>query len=207
MTRPVPPALAFYARHPHDNDALAALEGKPDGVDEAEWQKWLEVIGLASQQAGALVMECRDDALEVLGKRVEVLWRNKMKNAAQNWCAWADVSVVDAGKGGGKAPPKLSVGVGVAAGPQVPEVQERAFVCPYLWVAGGQVRARALREALRAADVPFFQGDTAWFGEGGNVVLAMIPLREGGDLEKIVAESRRVFEGLAAGVPKIASWS
>jgi hypothetical protein len=74
-------------------------------------------------------------------------------------------------------------------------------------VVGGEVRAKALREALRAAGLPFVEEDTSWFGDAGDVVLAMIPLREGGDVEKIVAESRRVFEGLAAGLPKIASWS
>jgi hypothetical protein len=191
MARPVPPALAFYTRHPLDNDALGELDSKPEGIAEADWQKWREVFALAGQQAGALVTQCRDEALEVLSNKVAIAWKSKPKEASKYWSSWADVLV-------GKKRLKLCLGAGVATDPK-----GSVWVCPFVYLTGGAARVRAFRAALDRAGVEYVQGDTTWFGEG-NIPLARIALQEAGDLDEIVEESRGTFERLAPGLPQIA---
>lgn len=191
MARPVPPALAFYTRHPLDNDALGELDGKPEGIAEADWQKWREVFALAGQQAGALVTQCRDEALEVLSNQVVIDSKSTPKQASKYWSSWADVLV-------SKKREKLCIGAGVATDPQ-----GSVWVCPYAYLAGGAARVRSFRAALDRADVEYVQGDTSWF-DAGCVLLARIALQQEGDLDEIVKESRRAFERLAPGLPQIA---
>ncbi|KYF78229.1 hypothetical protein BE11_12300 [Sorangium cellulosum] len=191
MTRPVPPALAFYTRHPLDNDALGELDSKPEGIAEVDWQKWREVFALAGQQAGALVTQCRDEALEILGNKVAIGSQATPKDASKYWSSWAYVLL-------GKKRLKLCIGAGVGTDPE-----GSVWVCPYVYLAGGAARVRSFRAALDRAGIEYVQGDTTWFG-AGNVPLARIVLREEGDLDEIVEESRRAFERLAPGLPQIA---
>ena len=195
MSRSVPPSLAFYSRHPHDHDALGQLESRPEGISEADWQMYWDVMTRAGAQAGPLVTECRDAGISMLSSKVEVLSRCRPKTAAQNWFSWAEMSV----KRPRKDRLKIWIGVGIAADPT-----ERVWVVPYVSIAGGNARVRALARFLKDINVTNVTVDTSWFGLD-NAPIELIPLREDSDLDVIVQSSTSAFRRLLGGIPQLAA--
>jgi hypothetical protein len=196
MSHPVPPSLAFYTRHPLDIDALCELDVKPDGVDETEWNKFLQVMALAGQQAAELVVQCRDRGLEELARsgKIEVVSRGTPKTAAKYWYSWAEVSV----KSAAKKRFKLYLGAGVAADPK-----GAVWLVPYVAVPGGAARNATLRRRLAELKAVPTDGDTSWF-DSGSAPLTRIPLQQSSDLDAMADAAAAAFSQLADVIEELA---
>jgi hypothetical protein len=184
MSRIASPALAFYLKHPADFSALCYLEDKPD-VNAEDWQKFLDVVDKACDQAADLVIACREEALKLFAARFNVASRMSLKKVQEDWYAYGELTP--------KSAKSLKIYLGCALDADHAGVP---FLIPYL--APGRTESIAdLRTRVRNVDSSLDLPTAEWLEGYTCVVLCLIPLTPHADLDEAVAACVKPFVKLA----------
>jgi hypothetical protein len=184
------PALQFHVKHAEDIQALEGCDDPPDGVNAEEWEQYHEVLGLAAQQAVALLRQCREaaeDALKLIVKKGGR--RSQARSVEVTWDTSLPFGFL--GRGRPRGQPDGAIGT-------------RFFNCPprlvpYLVLEDGD-RSAALRAAVKVA----VDGQKLLADES-RLAIGYVVVEPESDVEALVKQIAACFTAAASSLEGVAT--